>query len=202
MENHGFRKIIFTLSHDVSSVTAARHIADKKLLASKVAKLSPRGISSCVVSNVLMTNESIYEKQISRLSVRKSQYLPLELPIFDGKDWIDASLNYLLYKQKKKPLFLSFDKNLLTYEPSFAEHLIHTRLSAFMLDMNAMTNPSMMLYLKKLIDANAIIIPGISGVLDDYSGLFDKFSYLSEAIEKNDYAKMIVNSSRGAKAIF
>lgn len=202
LENHGFRKIIFTLSHDVSSATASRHIADKKILQAKVSRMSPRGISAKVVSNVLMTNEAIYEKQISRLSVRKSQYLLFELPIFDGEDWIDSSLNYLLYKQKKKPLFLSFDKNLVTYKPSFAEHLIHTRLAAFMLDMNAMANPSMLGYLKNLIDANAIIIPGVSGVLDDYSGLFEKFSYLNENIGKNAYAKMIINSSRGSKAIF
>ena len=37
-----------------------------------------------------------------------------EFPIFDGKDWIDSTLNYLLYKQKKNPVFISFEKNIFT----------------------------------------------------------------------------------------
>ncbi len=202
LENHGFRRIIFAVPHDVSSVTASRHVSYKKLLQSRVSKLSPRGILSATVSNILMTDQSIYEKQISRLSIKKSQYLPIEFPIFNGKDWIDSSLNYLLYKQKKKPLFISFDRNIATYEPSFTEHLIHTRLAAFMLDMNAMTNPAYIEYVKMLVDTNAVIIPGISGVLDDYSALYEKFLFLRESIEDNNYAKMIINSSRGSKMIF
>lgn len=204
LQMHGFRKIIFAVSHDISSVTVttARHIERKKLLQARLSKLSLYGVSTSVVSNVLMSGFSVYERQISRLSLRGSQYLPMELPLFDCKDWIDPTLNYLLYKLKKKPLFISFDRNIATYDGALTEHLMNTRLATFMLDMNSMTNPSMLKYVKSLIDANAIIIPGISGVIEDYTCLYDKFLFLQQALGNDDYAKMIMNSSRGCRAIF
>ena len=152
-------------------------------------------------SNIIMTDESIYEKQISKLSIKKTNYLLTTFPLFDGEDWIDATLNYLLYKQKKYPCFMSFERNITTYNEEFIKHLVSTRCSCFMIDINAFAVPRLIPYLNTMIDSNAVIIPGISGVLDDYTALEEKLDYFKNAVGRPNYTKLIVNSSKAGKLL-
>ena len=120
---------------------------------------------------------------------------------FDGEDWIDATLNYLLYKQKKYPCFMSFERNITTYNEEFIKHLVSTRCSCFMIDINAFAVPRLIPYLNTMIDSNAVIIPGISGVLDDYTALEEKLDYFKNAVGRPNYTKLIVNSSKAGKLL-
>ncbi len=202
MNGHGFKRFFYAVSHDVTFSSPQIHISNKKSIEEKIKRSTPRDTSLYVVSNILMHSESIYEKQISRLSNIKTQYLFVEFPIFDGKDWIDSTLNYMLYKQKKKPVFMSFEKNIATYDADFILHLIATRCSAFMVDLNAFTNPKMIPYIETMIDSNAIIIPGMSGVIDNYTSLTDKFNFFRDKVGQLKYTKMIVNSNKSTKIVF
>ena len=202
MRENGFRRIIFALDHDVTSGTVSQYLDRKKKISKIISRATPRGLVSAVCANVLMTNDSVYEKQLSRLAISKTQYIFVEFPAFNGKDWIDSTLNYLLYKQKKKPVFISFEKNIATYDEDFILHLISTRLSAFMIDLNSFANPKAIPYIKKLIEANAIIIPGMSGVIEDYTCLCDKLNYFKSIVGQPLYSKMIINSSKSTQIVF
>lgn len=202
MKDYGFKRFFCAVSHDVCFTSPQIHIAKKKNIEEKIKKSAPRDTSLYVATNVLMTRDSVYEKQISRLSNIKTQYLFVEFPIFDGKDWIDSTLNYLLYKQKKNPVFISFEKNIATYDHDFILHLISTRCSAFMVDLNAFTNPKMIPYIEAMIDANAIIIPGMSGVVENYTSLSEKLNFFRENVGPLKYAKMVVNSNKSTKIVF
>ena len=195
----GFKRFTFLVNHDVTSVSLAKHTSDKKIIFDNIKKYKPYGSTLRVESNILMTSQSVYEKQISNLSIRKTKYLFLELPIFDGEDWIDSTLNYLIFKQKKKPVFVSFEKNIATYDPGFVSHLIKTRLSAFMIDLNSFSNENCIPYIKQIIDAKAVIIPGMSGVVDDYTKLEDKLHFFKEAVGPKYYSELIrLSSSRSS----
>ena len=198
---YGFRRIVFTLDHDVTSSTPSSHIKLKQEYFQLLKKIKPRGISVWLESNIIMGKDSIYEKQISRLSIKKSDYLLTTFPCFSGKDWIDPTLNYLLYKQKKYPCFMSFERNLATYEPEFLDHLITTRCSCFMIDINSFASPKIIPYINALIDANAVIIPGFCGVIDDYTSLDAKLDHLKAAIGQFNYTKLLVNSSKSSKIL-
>lgn len=191
----GFKRFTFLVDHDVGTVSLAKHLDDKKIIFDKIKKYKPYGSTLRVESNVLMTSQSVYEKQISSLSIRKTKYLFLEFPIFDGQDWIDSTLNYLIFKQKKKPVFVSFEKNIATYDPEFVSHLIKTRLSAFMIDLNSFTNVNCIPYIKQIIDAKAVIIPGISGIVDDYTKLEDKLYFFRDIVGQKYYSELIRLSS-------
>ena len=202
MQEYGFRRIVFALNHDVTSNTISHFLDKKNKISEIINSATPLGTMTALYSNILMTKDSVYEKQLSRLSIKKTQYLFVEFPAFNGKDWIDTTLNYLLYKQKKKPVFMSFEKNIATYDEAFILHLISTRLSAFMIDLNSFANPQAIPYIKRLIDANAIIIPGMSGVIEDYAGLSDKLNYFKSIVGQPLYSKMIINSSKSTQIIF
>ncbi len=201
LTSHGFRRIIFTVDHDVSSTPLSLHLAVKKKLYQTIHKHKPRGVSVWLESNIIMSHDSIYESQISRLSIKRSNFLLTSFPVFDCGDWIDSSLNYLLYKQKKSPCFISFERNILTYPEDFVRHLINTRCSCFMIDLNAFAVPKVIPYINELIDANAVIIPGICGVLDDYTALNEKLSYFRGKIGIPNYTKLLINSSKSSKLL-
>ena len=202
MQEYGFRRMIFALNHDVTSDTVSQYIEKRNEISKLINSLAPRGAVTMLTPNLLMTKDSVYEKQISRLAIRKTQYVFVEFPAFDGKEWIDSTLNYLLYKQKKKPVFMSFEKNIATYDEEFILHLITTRLSAFMIDLNSFANPKAIPYIKRLIDANAVIIPGISGVIEDYANLYGKLNYFRSIVGQPLYSKMIINSSKSTQIVF
>lgn len=202
MQEYGFRRMIFALNHDVTSDTVSQYIEKRNEISKLINSSAPRGALAMLTPNLLMTKDSVYEKQISRLAIRKTQYVFAEFPAFDGKEWIDSTLNYLLYKQKKKPVFMSFEKNIATYDEEFILHLITTRLSAFMIDLNSFANPKAIPYIKRLIDANAVIIPGISGVIEDYANLYGKLNYFRSIVGQPLYSKMIINSSKSTQIVF
>lgn len=149
-----------------------------------------------------MTHDSIYEKQIARIGFKKTNYLFVTYPLFDYGDWIDSSINYLLYKQKKFPCFMSFEKIISTYPHDFVEHLSTTRCSCFVLDLNSFAVPSAIPHIEYLINSNAVIIPGLSGVISDYSSLEKKLAYFKNIIGEFNYTKLLVNSSKSTKILF
>jgi hypothetical protein len=193
---YGFRRIIFSLDHDVTTTTISRHLDLKKSYFEIIQRNKPRGISVWLESNVLMSRDSIYEKQIERLGIKKTRFMLLSYPVFDHGDLIDSSINQLLYKYKKFPCFMSFERNISTYPVEFAKHLCSTRCSCFMIDINAFAMPSVIPYIEYLINSNAVIIPGFSGVISDYTALDDKLLYFKNCIGEYNYTKLLINSSK------
>ncbi len=198
----GFRRLFFAVSHDVTSSPLCSHKNKLTQTSAIIKETRSPECSQFLITNILMTDESIYEKQISKLSPRNSQYIFVDFPAFDGKTWIDSTLNYLLYKQKKMPVFMSFEKNIATYEHDFLLHLLSTRLASFMIDLNAFANPNAIPYIKKLIKKDAVIIPGVSGNIGNYSGLGEKMDIFRSHIGQELYTRMLINSAKSTTQIF
>ena len=70
-----------------------------------------------------------------------------------------------------------------------------------MIDINSFAVPSIIPYIEYLIDANAVIIPGLCGVLSDYTALEDKLLYLKSCIGGLNYTKLLINSSKSSKIL-
>lgn len=194
LKSYGFKNIIFALTQDVTLSTISEHLHKKNLILNRVKSIKPYGIFIDTLSSAFMSEAAVYEKQISRLQIRKTNYLPIELPVFTGQDWIDQSLNALLYKIKVKPLFMSFEKNIATYEETFIRHLINTRLSAFMIDINAFENPRTITFIKDIINSGRIIIPGMSNSLIHYANIEGKIKFFKDCIGEDLFSQMIYNS--------
>ena len=200
---HGFRRIFFLLNYDPITEPLSFHIDKKKKICSILKNIKPRGVYSQVYTNLLLDKDTAYQKQIRRLSVRKTDFLFTELPLFSAcRDWIDPTLNYLLYTQKKKLVFVSFEKVIASYDYELLDHLMKTRLSAFMIDINSFSNPNAIPYIKKLIESNVVIIPGMSGVMENYANLSDKIEYFKKNVGQPLFSKMLVNSSKSSQLIF
>lgn len=201
--DYGFRRIFFLLSYDPFTEPLSFHVDKKKKIYEIIKDCKPRGVYSQVYSNFLLDNDTVYQKQIQRLSVRKTNFVFCELPLFNGcREWIDQSLNHLLYTQKKKPVFVSFEKVIATYDGDLVDHIIKTRLSAFIVDINSFSNPNAIPYIKKLIESNTVIVPGMSGVIENYANLSGKLEYFKNTVGQPLFSKMLVNSSKSSQLIF
>ena len=147
-------------------------------------------------------SNSVYEKQISRLGIKKTQYLSLQLPIFEGGAWLDASMRYLYFAREKKPLFISFERNIATYDPGYVRRAIKTRYAAFMIDINSFSNPRAIPYILQIIDKGALIIPGLSCPIDDYPSLDVKMNYFKDVVGQDAYTRLLLSSNRSTEAVF
>ena len=202
MQDYGFKRFFFTLEHDVTMTTISRHLDDRKRLLPIIKDATPRGCYSDVLTNVAMNQNSVYEKQISRLGIKKTQYLPLQLPIFDGGVWLDASMRYLYFARERKPLFISFEKTIATYDPGYVRRAIKTRYAAFMIDINSFSNPSAIPYISQIIEKGAPILLGLSSPIEDYPALDVKMNYFKGVVGQDVYTKLILTSNRSTSTVF
>lgn len=202
MQEYGFKRFFFALDHDVTSKTISHHLGERTRLLDLIKEYVPRGVHYDVLSNVCMNENSVYEKQISRLGIRKTQYLSIQFPIFDGGFWLDASMRYLYFARNKKPLFISFERNIATYDPGYIRRAIKTRYAAFMIDINSFSNPNAIPYILQIIDKGSPIIPGISQPIEDYPALDVKMDYFKSVVGQDIYTKLILNSNRATEAVF
>ena len=202
MQDYGFKRFFFTLEHDVTMTTISRHLDDRKRLLPIIKDVTPRGCYSDVLTNVAMNQNSVYEKQISRLGVKKTQYLLLQFPIFEGGVWLDASMRYLYFARERKPLFVSFERNMATYDPGYIRRIIKNRNAAFMIDINSFANPNAIPYILQIIEKGSIIVPGLSSPIEDYPSLDIKMNYFKSVVGQDAYTKLILTSNKSTELIF
>ena len=202
MQEYGFKRFFFTLDHDVTIKTVAQHLDERKRMLTLIKDYVPRGVHYDVLTNVCMQENSVYEKQISRLGIKKTQYLSLQFPLFKGGFWLDASMRHLYFAREKKPLFISFERNIATYDPGYVRRAIKTPYAAFMIDINSFSNPNAIPYILRIIDKGALIIPGLSCPIDDYPALDVKMDYFKSVVGQDVYTKLILSSNKSTEAIF
>ena len=202
MQRYGFKRFFFTLDHDVTGATISHHLENRKRLLALIKDYIPRGCYYDVITNVCMNQESVYEKQISRLGIKKTQYLFLQFPVFEGGIWLDSSMRYLYFARERKPLFVSFERNIATYDPGYIRRVIKNRNAAFMIDVNSFSNPNAIPYIAQIIDKGSPIVLGLSSPIEDYPSLDVKMDYFKSIVGQDVYTKLILNSNRSTETVF
>ena len=196
---HGFRRIIFLYDFDVYSDRLPRHLEDISNLSSHIKKYKPYGVSATIESNVIFTRDTAYYDKLSMLSNRKTKHLFIGMLPFDGETWYDRSMGHLINHRRLTPVFTSFERALLSNTESFSSYLISTQPAAFSIDINSFISPAMLPYIKRLIAANRLIIPTISGVIEDYVALSENLQYFRQMIGEVNYTKLFLNVTKSNK---
>ena len=202
MQEYGFKRFFFALDHDVTTATISHHLDERKRLLALIKNHIPRGCYYDVITNVCMNKESVYEKQISRLGIKKTQYLFLQFPIFEGGAWLDSSMRYLYFARERKPLFVSFERNIATYDPGYIRRIIKNRNAAFMIDINSFSNPNAIPYISQIIDKGSPILLGLSSPIEDYPSLDIKMNYFKSTVGQDAYTRLLLNSNRSTQTVF
>ena len=184
------------------SATSLSHISGTcKQFTQQLIHSKPRGSSVHVACDVHLSPSVLTNPAINKLCFPHSQALFLQTPPFADGSWLDSDLKHLVYKQNIRPIFSSFERMLITCEPSFCSALMRIRGAAFCIDINYMVNPSFESVMRKAISDNIAIIPCVSNQLYAYSGIVERFSDLSNLLGRPTYLQLCRHISASCKTV-
>lgn len=122
-----FSHFRLALPFDASCESVAAFLIRKDRLEERLRALIPQdaGFTARVMADVMLVPSLYTERDLRRLSLNDSGYLPLSLPLGSFPEWADFELNRLLFKEKiDKLLFLSFDRTSLFYSSETVDKLL------------------------------------------------------------------------------
>jgi hypothetical protein len=197
----GIRRFVIAYGVDpaVSSTTDITNRFKRiKLLA---ADCRPRGTLVRVIPSVHLSPCILKNPILHKFSFDDRRLL-IQAPLFVDDKWLPADINYLLYKQKLTPVFVSFERNLVTSDYAFGSSLYKTQKASYTLDINYLTSADGRPRVEQAIFRNIPIIPAISNPLDSYDNLIKRFEILYKRIGKGAYVRLIKNLNDNSKLFF
>ncbi len=195
----GIRKFIFTYEFDRNVKPMPFAIQKLKTLKPYLKSLAPRGVRIYTAFNVVLSNGIVFDRSFNRLSMGHSDRVFVDLPFYNYNDWLESDMNHLLYKNKLKPAFTSFERNFNIYENAMIDRFIGIKNAIFCMDINYLTSIHTTDDLKKLILCGTNILPCISNHPFDYPGTIKSFNLLKDRIGDQNYKRLchiFYNSSK------
>ena len=197
----GIRRFVVTYGIDPATTTFAEAKAAIKDFRSTVMSVRPRGTELCVYPSVHISKGVMKNPVLKKLSFDGTRVF-INIPFFIDDTWFLADINYLLYKQKLKPVFLSFERNLLTSDYEFGNKLYKTQSTQFALDLNFITGASGRKRVLQAIYRNVPVIPCVSGAFCNYEYQLRRFEILKERLGAQDYYRLCRILAQNGRSLF
>lgn len=158
----GMNAFCMTADFDCSTESVAmfllRFSRSKELLTSHL----PRNLKIKAFASVLLLPELSKTEHLEKLLFSSQKLLPVKLPIQSYEDWMDLEFNHLLYKNKFKLLFTSFEVAIILYPEDIIEKLMRISGAVFQFNYKSLTDPKVCKIIKKLIAQNRRVLLGTS----------------------------------------
>lgn len=183
----GIRKFIFTYEFDRYRKPMSFATQDLKNIKPYLRSLSPRGSRVYAAFDVILSEGWVYEPSFNRLTLGHSNRIFIDIPLFDYEGWLDGDMNRLLYTNKLKPAFTSFNRSLAFCDRDMLERFMSIKNAVFFMDINYLTAISATHELEKLISRRINIAPCISNNIFEYAGVIKSFDLLKNRIGKANY---------------
>lgn len=186
----GIKKFLFVLDFDRYGATVSMMLDRIRQFASRINGLRPRGIQFYVSANLLLTNGILYDPQLSRICVGRSNILCTQLPLDLDCDWLDPDLNHLLFHKKISPLFIGFDRNLMTNTPSSIQRYTNSQFFRFCIDIDYITRLDAEPFVRQVIREKIPILPCIVYDSKKYKYISKYFSLLRKRLRDDSYFQL------------
>lgn len=193
------RKVLYTFDADLSGKSIALNFSDKIAFDRLINTFKCRGMLIATSFNILTDNGILQTTNLSKLSIKSSGYLPVTLPLAGAQAWFDRDINYLLYKQKLKPLFLNFGKAVITYPNNFIEHITDVPGAVFSFDVMSVFNKDFDRIIHRILSKNGYIVFELAEPIYNYTKFDTIFADYKVLFDRNDYTKLIISSSKAIK---
>lgn len=149
--------------------------------------------------NVPLSEGSVFDPSFNRLAFGHSDRIFAELPFCNYEEWLEADMNRLLYKNKLKPAFVSFERSLSLVDRDILERFMTIKNAVFCMDINYLTSIEALADLDRFISLGINILPCVSSDVFNYPGITKSFELLKDRIEKENYlnlCKIFYDSSK------
>lgn len=195
----GIRKFIFTYDYDRIPMSFA--VSKFRTIKPYIKSCAPRGSQIYTSFNVLMSEGLVFEPSFKRLSLGHSDRIFINCPLFNYDGWLESDMNRLLYKNKLKPDFTSFERNLLICDRQMINRFLSIKNAVFGIDLNYLTAIKNTLDTEKIISRKINIMPCISSHIFNYPGVKKHFDQLKDRIGVNDYCDLLASFHDSTKEI-
>lgn len=199
---HGIRKFIFLLDFDRSLHTFSQIKDRKTMVDHSLRAVRTKDFSVQSFLNLELSEGILYDPTLDRLLLQHSSHLFTKLPLFCDDAWVDADLNYLLYKKKITPILSSFEGNIYTNSQARIDQIFSSRAYSIALDLNYITAIDSDLRLRQIISREISVVPCISHSLSNYVGVSQAFDDLKARLGASSYAQLSRNLFASEKKIF
>ena len=144
----------------------------------------PKNLHVTTFASVLLAPDLSLTPDLEKLLFSSQKLLSIKLPIGEYKDWMDLEFNHLLYKNKFRLLFTSFELAVLLYPPVIVEKLMRISHAVFQFNYKSLADPKICQIIKKLIAQKSQILLGTS--LDSLDKIyFYEFDYYLHSARLN-----------------
>ncbi|MBE6576669.1 MAG: hypothetical protein E7653_00850 [Ruminococcaceae bacterium] len=197
----GIRRFIVTCGVDPAIDTYSSMLSDIRALRAAAMDARPRAVSLLVVPCVHLSCGVLRNPILKKLSYNGT-HIFVQAPLFVDDKWLPSDINYLLYKQNLKPIFVSFERNLLTSDYEFGNKLYKTQSSRFCLDLNFLTGADGRRRVEQAIFRNIPVIPCVSGRFENYESQIRRFEILKTRLGASNYYRLSRTLNDNGKALF
>lgn len=197
----GIRKFIFTYEFDCTVKPMSFAIQKFKTLKPYLQLLAPRGVRIYTAFDVIMSDGIVFDPSFKRFTMGHSNRVFIDLPFYNYENWLESDMNHLLYKNKLKPAFTSFERIGDIYEPAMLDRFMTIKNAIFCMDVNYLTSIQATSNVKKLILQGATIFPCVSNDPFNYPGIIKSFNLLKDRIGYSNYLKLCNIFYNSSKAI-
>lgn len=159
----GIKRIMATPHFRTDTQTITEFLRSRGNAYTAYKKMCPLTASQVIIqlgAEVALTEGVSLLIDLDKLTLARSKYIMIELPVFGYEKWIDAELNCIMYRNKLIPVFSNIERYELFYPKDVFERLLHTPKALFQINTRSMLNKSTGLIIKKLLDNNQRILFG------------------------------------------
>ncbi len=198
----GIRKFIITFDVDLVVSSEFDILNDYKAFKKSVKSIKPFGVKILITPNVHLSQGVTQNPFLKKLTIPNTDMIFIQTPLFVDGTWLNPDLNYLMYKQKLRPVFTCFERNLISCKYEISNQLYKTKGAIFCIDINYMTSISAESRIRQGLERNINIVPAISNDLLTYYTSLNKFSRLSERLSKSTYSRFCMYLMKNTRSLF
>lgn len=166
----GIDSFCMTADFDASTETVSMFLLRLSRAKTLLKPYLPKELQVKYFASVLLLPELSLTADLDKLLFSSDKLLPIKLPVCNYEDWMDLEFNRLLYKNKFRLFFTSFELAVLLYPPEIIEKLMRISHAVFQFNYKSLINPKVCEIIKKLIAQRSRVLLGTS--LDSLDKLY------------------------------
>jgi hypothetical protein len=200
----GITRFVILFPVNIRTTSYSKILSDLRNFRNTVLPYRPRGAKLIVYPSVYVEKGTLENPILKKLTIDGNRVF-LRLPDYVDSWWLPSDINYLLYKQKLRPIFVSFEENLLNCAYEFGDKLYKTQYSQFCIDINYLTTfrVKQRTRVDKAIKRGAPMIPCISKPHPEYDTEQQyRFERLKNRLGNLDYYKLCMSLNENGRDLF
>ncbi len=161
-EAHSFTHFCLVNTYDASNDPLAVFLLHQRLTREALCKILPKDLSVSFSTRALLNPELAQESELEKLLLPHSNCLPVLLPLGAYPDWVDATLNQLLYKRRLRLLLTSFELYPIFYPQDVINRLLRIEGAIYQFNFRALSDTRMRACITTLLERKATVLLGTS----------------------------------------